>query len=82
MLHDSYGLLICQVALVSSNGMAEQRLTAACLQRSLRARFRQQLKAGVAMTSTVKSGQQIFEVFMMFFVLSASAKPEPGRHDA
>lgn len=47
MLHDSYDLLICQVALVSSNDMAEQRLAADCLQRTLRFRFRQQLKAGV-----------------------------------
>jgi hypothetical protein len=46
-----------------------------------RSRFRQQLKAGVAMTSNVKSWQQIFLGLHDFFVLSASEKPEPVRND-
>jgi hypothetical protein len=37
-----------------------QRLAADCLQRALRSRFRQQLKAGVDMTSDVKGCQPIF----------------------
>ena len=42
------------------SGLLEQRLAADCLQPPLRSGFRQQLKAGVAMTSHVKSWQQIF----------------------
>ena len=60
---------------------AEQRHGADCLQRPLRSRFRQQLMPGVAMTSNVKSWQQIFLGLHDFFVLSASEKPEPGRDD-
>jgi hypothetical protein len=61
--------------------LAEQGLAADCLQRPLRSRFRQQLKAGVAMTSDVKRWQQIFLGFHDLFVLGASEKPEPGRSD-
>ena len=62
---------------------AQQRLAADCLQRLLlrRSRFWQQLTASVAMTSNVKSWQQIFLGLHDFFVLSASEKPEPGRDD-
>jgi hypothetical protein len=39
------------------------------------------LTAGVAMTSNVKGGQQIFLGLHDFFVLGASEKPEPVRYD-
>jgi long-chain acyl-CoA synthetase len=39
------------------------------------------LAQGVAMPSNVKSWQQIFLGLHDFFVLSASEKPEPVRHD-
>jgi len=41
-------------------------------------RLRQQLKAGVDMTSNVKGGQQIFLGLHDVFVLGASAEPEPA----
>jgi hypothetical protein len=58
--------------------MAEQRLAADCLQPSLRCGFRQQLKAGVDMTSNVKGGPQIFLGLHDVFVLGTSAEAEPA----
>jgi hypothetical protein len=53
------------------------------LQRPLvpRSRFQQQLMPGVAMTSHVKRGPQLFDVFMMWFALRASEEPEPVNCD-
>jgi hypothetical protein len=47
MLHGSCGLLICQVALVSSNGMAEPGCAADAFQRPLHTRFQARLTPGV-----------------------------------
>jgi hypothetical protein len=47
MLHDSCDLLICQVALVSSNGMAEPECATDALQCSLRSRFQARPTPGV-----------------------------------
>jgi hypothetical protein len=71
MLHDSYGLLICRVALVSSNGMAEQPPAADCLQRPLvpRFRFRQRLRRSVDMTSDVKGWEPLFSVCLIFALI-------------
>jgi hypothetical protein len=57
-----------------------QCLAADCLQRPLvpRSRFRQQLKAGVDMTSNVKGGPQIFLGLHDVFVLGTSAEAEPA----
>ena len=46
-----------------------------------RSRSSPRLSRSVAMTSNVKSWQQIFLGLHDFFVLSASEKPEPVRHD-
>jgi hypothetical protein len=46
-----------------------------------RSRFQPQVSASVAMTSNVKSWQQIFLGLHDVFVLSASEKPEPVRND-
>jgi hypothetical protein len=43
--------------------------------------FRARLRRSVAMTSNVKSWQQIFLGLHDVFVLRASEKPEPGRDD-
>jgi len=47
------------------------------LQRPLRSRFQPRLTPSVAMTSNVKSWQEIFLGFHDFFVLGASEMPEP-----
>ena len=46
-----------------------------------RSRCSQQLKAGVDMTSDVKSREQLFYVCLMFFLLGLSEEPEPVRDD-
>ena len=43
--------------------------------------FRQRLKLGVDMTSDVKSGEQLFYVCLMLFLLGLSEEPEPVRDD-
>jgi hypothetical protein len=48
---------------------------------NLRSRFRQQLKAGVDMTSNVKSWLPILLPFLRPLVRRAAAEAEPGRHD-
>src|SRR4029450_3102517 len=60
--------------------IADPTRTADTLQPTLRCGFQARLSAGVAMTSNVKSWQQIFLGLHDFFVLSASEKPEPGRN--
>jgi hypothetical protein len=51
-----------------TQGLAEQALAGDRLQRPLlrRSRFRRRLMPGVAMTSNVKSGLQLFYVCMIF----------------
>jgi hypothetical protein len=44
-------------------------------------RFQRRLSFGVAMTSNVKSREQLFLGLHDFFVLGASEKPEPVRYD-
>jgi hypothetical protein len=60
---------------------AEPRRAADCLQRPLCSRFRQQLRPSVDMTSDVKSGEQLFYVCLMLFLLGLSEEPEPVRDD-
>ena len=38
-------------------------------------------RRSVAMTSNVKSGEQLFQVIMMFFALSVSEEAEPVSYD-
>ena len=58
------------------------QLTASSLRfAALRFGFRQQLKASVAMTSNVKSWEQLFSGHHIFFVLGASEEAEPVRDD-
>ena len=58
-----------------------QRLAADCLQPALRFGFRQQLKAGVDMTSSVKSWLPIVLHFLRPLVRRASEEAEPVRND-
>jgi hypothetical protein len=46
-----------------------------------RSGYLQRLKAGVDMTSDVKSREQLFYVCLMLFLLGLSEEPEPGRDD-
>jgi hypothetical protein len=73
----------CQVCTVSLKAglYTYKALAGDGVQRPLRSRFPPRLKRSVAMTSNVKSWQQIFLGLHDVFVLRASEKPEPGRDD-
>ena len=64
-----------------SDGAAQLGTGADAQKPPLRCGLWVQLTAGVAMTSNVKSWQQIFLGLHAVFVLSASEKPEPVRND-
>jgi hypothetical protein len=67
---------------VTPRGHRLLQLTASSLRfAALRSGFRQLLKAGVAMTSNVKSWQQFLLGFHDFVVLGASEMPELVRYD-
>ena len=61
--------------------IAQHPAGADALQLTLRFSFQARLIPGVAMTSNVKSWEQLFSGHHIFFVLGASEEAEPVRDD-